>query len=73
MAYEVVLKDETKNEMCLIRVSRQEAVSIISLLSAQLGDVPLCGNQAGASPVLNVSDGQNKYQLALTLEGGSDG
>lgn len=72
MAYEVVL-NRRENEIIVIRVSRQEAVAIISLLSAQLGDVPLCGNHIGASPVLDVSDGKNKYKLALTLEGCSDG
>lgn len=49
MAREVV-----QDHLRMIAVSRHEAANIIALLSAQLGDTNIQGNQAGACPEIRI-------------------
>lgn len=56
-------------ELKVIAMSRKEAVDLIGLLAAQLGDVTLVGNQGGACPSFTVNDrGNTLYRMAFVLE-----
>ena len=55
--------------MKVISVSKKEAVDIIGLLAAQVANVTLSGNHAGAAPSLNILEhGVIKYRLLLCVE-----
>lgn len=57
------------NELKVIAISRKEAVDLIGLLAAQLGDVTLTGNHGGACPSFWISErGQLLYRMAVVLE-----
>lgn len=65
MATETILSDGVR----VIAVSSKETADLIGLLAAQLAQVPLCNNSAGAAPSINIVEhGIVKYQLVLCLE-----
>lgn len=56
-------------QLSVISLSKQEAVNLIGLLTAQLGNVALKGNASGSAPELNIIKyGQTKYRLVFCLE-----
>lgn len=56
-------------ELKVIAMSRKEAVDLIGLLAAQLGDVTLSGNHGGACPSFWINDrGHLLYRMAFVLE-----
>jgi hypothetical protein len=58
-----------ERELHVLVLSRQEAVNLVGLLTAQLGDRPLVGNQSGAAPTVNVMDrGMVVQRLVVTLD-----
>ncbi len=66
MAIEEIIDD---GKTSVIALDKQEVVTIIGLLAAQLGDVTFPGNMGGATPSINIVDrGVVKYRLVLLLD-----
>jgi hypothetical protein len=59
----------TNRNISCILMSRQEAVNLIGLLAASLGDVALRGNHSGSLAEINiVSSGQVQYSICFGLK-----
>jgi len=53
----------------VVALDKQDVVTIIGLLAAQLGNVTFPGNMGGATPSINITDrGVIKYRLILLLD-----
>ena len=58
-----------KSNIRVLKLNRQEATDIISLLAAQLADRPLKGSSSGACPVLTIygSEGSIPTQTQMAI------
>ena len=73
MAREIKVLDHMDNQEYIIGLTKKETVELITLLSAQLAEVPAPGRHSGAAPQFIVRSPTVNYRLAFLVAEKDDG